>query len=226
MVPRSLLVVLLAGCPSVVAAQPPTSVRAGPRELLRRDREIALARSAAPEAVSGDATVLVFTESGYVTAERGTNGVTCYVSRSWRDSLEPHCLDAEGSATILPVERERTMLRHRGASEVEVERAIADGLAAGRWRLPRRPAMSYMMSSSQVLYDDEGTLAGAWKPHLMIYIPYLKAEELGLGGPPSTEAALVFEEGEPFSSLVIVVRDFVDPVAADRARAYDSSGRP
>jgi hypothetical protein len=58
----------------------------------------------------------------------------------------------------------------------------------------------------------------------MIYIPYLEAEDLGLGGPPSTDAALVFEEGRPFSSLVIVVREFVDPAPAEPERASSRPG--
>jgi len=44
--------------------------------------EISLARSAAPEAISRDATVLVFGKGGYETAVEGKNGFTCLVERS------------------------------------------------------------------------------------------------------------------------------------------------
>jgi hypothetical protein len=58
----------------ILAAQSASSGRAGPRVLLPRDREIALARSAAPPAVSRDATVMVLTERGFEVATRGPTG--------------------------------------------------------------------------------------------------------------------------------------------------------
>ena len=45
--------------------------------------EIALARSAAPASISGDATVMVLGRQGYTTAVEGKNGFVCYVERSW-----------------------------------------------------------------------------------------------------------------------------------------------
>jgi len=47
--------------------------------LMNRDAKIALARSAAPVAVSRDATVLVLTRKGWETAVKGTNGFVCMV---------------------------------------------------------------------------------------------------------------------------------------------------
>jgi hypothetical protein len=48
-----------------------------------RDAEVALARTAAPPAISNDATVLVLTRQGYQTAVEGKNGFVCFVDRSW-----------------------------------------------------------------------------------------------------------------------------------------------
>jgi len=48
-----------------------------------RGAEIALARSAAPESISRDATVLVLGRKGYETAVAGRNGFVCFVGRSW-----------------------------------------------------------------------------------------------------------------------------------------------
>ena len=48
-----------------------------------RNAEIALARSAAPEAISRDATVLVLGRHGYETAVEGKNGFVCVVERAW-----------------------------------------------------------------------------------------------------------------------------------------------
>src|SRR5258708_5759143 len=48
-----------------------------------RAQEIALARSAAPAAISGDAEVQTLGERGYETAVKGKNGFVCMVWRSW-----------------------------------------------------------------------------------------------------------------------------------------------
>jgi len=45
----------------------------------------------------------------------------------------------------------------------------------------------------------------------MLYVPYLRAADLGLYGPPSLDAAAVFDEGKPTAHMVIAVRGFVDP---------------
>ena len=68
--------------------------------------------------------------------------------------------------------------------------------------------MSYMMSPEQVLYDDDGRKVGQWQPHLMIYVPYVTAESLGLGAEPALDAAVVVDPGTPEANIMIVVRDF------------------
>lgn len=188
----------------------------GPREILERDREIALARSAAPSSVSADATVLVLERGGYVVAEEGTSEVTCYVSRDWEESLEPLCFDAEGSRTILPIYLRRAELRERGLSLAEIEADIADGLRTGRLRLPTRPAIGYMMSSEQVLFAPDGRNVGAWRPHVMIYYPYLEATDVGLGGEPALPVVMS-SPGGATASMIVVVPDFVEPELAETA---------
>ncbi|HEY5084978.1 MAG TPA: hypothetical protein VII48_10670, partial [Rhizomicrobium sp.] len=51
--------------------------------LIPRDAEIALARSAATNAIAKDAQIMVFTTTGFQTAVKGTNGFVCLVARSW-----------------------------------------------------------------------------------------------------------------------------------------------
>jgi hypothetical protein len=204
-----LMVVVVGGGPAT--AQSVAAGRTGPRPLIPREREIALARTAAPAEVSRDATVMVFTEGGFEVAVKGTSGVTCVVNRSHPQSLEPHCFDAEASATVLPMELRRTELLREGKSAEEIDREIAAGLLSGKYRLPRRPAMSYMMSPQQVLYNDEGRKVGKWQPHLMIFYPHLTSADLGLGGTPSTQAAMVVDEGKAVSNIMIVVKDFAGP---------------
>lgn len=185
--------------------------RSGPRSVLAEDREISLARSAAPAAVSDDATVWLWRGDRYEGAAEGTNGVECYVSRSWPASIEPHCFDAEGAATIMLMEMRRVELRHVGLADSTVERRITADLAAGRYRLPSRPALSWMMSAGQELIGDDGNPAGNWRPHLMIYYPHLTAEALGLTGEPDIRHAILVDGGLPSSNLMIVVSDFIEP---------------
>lgn len=201
---------LICGVPPAAAQTPAAYTEALP-PLLPRDREIALARSAAPPEVSAEATVLVLVRGvGYVEAVRGTNGVTCYVSRSRPGAIEPHCFDEEGSATILAMELRRAELRERGRDAETIEADVAAGLREGRFRLPRRPAVSYMLSSAQRLISDDGRDVGRWKPHLMIYYPWLSAEQLGLPDAP-VAGTFVVDDGKPVSNILIVLREFVDP---------------
>ncbi|HEX2449845.1 MAG TPA: hypothetical protein VHJ69_01820 [Gemmatimonadales bacterium] len=202
------VVVLSAGS---LSAQSRNTGQSGPRKLLPRGEEIALARSAAPAQVSSDATVWVFTDSGYVIGESGSNGVACYVGRSWQESVEPHCFDTEGAATILPIEMRTVELYHRGRSPEQVEREIAVELASGRLRTPRRPALTWMQSGAQQLIRDDGKPVGRWQPHLMIYYPYLTGAELGLGSVSDLKGAVLVDGGTPTSNLMIVTREFVQP---------------
>lgn len=199
-----LLPVAVAGAQSSVA-RPSAPTRAGKRSVMPRATEVALARSAAPAGVSRQARVLVFDDTAFVVADSGSNGVTCVVNRSWPASLEPHCFDAEASATILPIELRRTMLLHRGWSDADVERAIADDLAKGKFRLPRRPAMSYMMSEGQQLIGDDGRAAGRWLPHVMIYYPFLTNADVGLPEAPDMKVGMVTDSGLPTASMMLIV---------------------
>ena len=53
-----------------------------------RVTEISMARSAAPETISRDATVLVLEKTGYQTTVTGRNGFTCLVERSWMSPFD------------------------------------------------------------------------------------------------------------------------------------------
>jgi len=179
----------------------------GRRRLLPRAEEVALARSAAPAAVSDSATIWVLTDSGYVVAVRGSSGAACYVSRDWITSIEPHCFDREGAETIMPMNLLRVALLHRGWTKADADRAVADSIVSGRFKLPRRPAMSYVMSAAQQLVAPNGTPVGAWHPHLMIYYPYLTAEDVGAVRGNSTLS--VEDAGRPTANITVMLKDFV-----------------
>src|SRR5258707_6351031 len=80
--------------------------------LMERNAEILLARSAAPDSISSDATILVLERQGYETAVRGKNGFVCMVERSWMaafdspEFLKPkvrgaECLNLQAARSIL-----------------------------------------------------------------------------------------------------------------------------
>ena len=81
--------------------------------LMERSAEILLARSAAPDSISRDATILVLGRQGYETAVRGKSGFVCMVERSWMaqfDSPEywnpkirgAECLNRQAARSIVP----------------------------------------------------------------------------------------------------------------------------
>jgi hypothetical protein len=159
---------------------------------------------------------------GYVVAEEGTNGVTCLVDRTWRESIEPHCYDREGSRTLLPLRLRFAELRESGATKEEATRDREEGLRTGRYPLPSRPVLSWMMSAEQNLFDDEGEHVGAWRPHLMIYYPEMTAEELGLAGGRYAHGPFLSDAGQPTATLIIPMPEFV-PVEGSKA---DADGGP
>jgi hypothetical protein len=205
LVPFLLPLALIAGTASAQENRDPR--RAGKRALLPRADEIALARSGAPPSVSDSASVFVFTDSGYIQAERGSNGAACYVSRSWPESIEPHCFDSEGAATIMQIHMREVELLHRGRTPDDADKEIAPLILSGSLRLPTRPAMSWMFSAEQKLIGDTGAPAGRWRPHIMIYYPYLQG--VPSAGAPDMHAGMISGAGTAQSSIIIPVADFV-----------------
>ncbi len=56
--------------------------------LMEKNAEIQLARSAAPDSISRDATILVLGRQGYETAVAGKNGFICMVARGWMAAFD------------------------------------------------------------------------------------------------------------------------------------------
>ena len=99
--------------------------------LMERNAEIALARSAAPEAISRDAEVLVLGRHGYETAIKGKNGFVCVVERSWMapfddpeflnpDQRLPLCLNPPAARSHLLLTLKTTELALAGLSKTQM----------------------------------------------------------------------------------------------------------
>src|SRR5579864_8627107 len=105
-----------------------------------RNAEIALARTAAPESISRDATVVVLGPHGYETAVEGKNGFVCIVERGWMNTFDnpeywnpknrsPICFNPPAARTILPITYRRTDLVLAGKSKAEVKDRIKAAFA-------------------------------------------------------------------------------------------------
>jgi hypothetical protein len=184
--------ILLAACAASVApaacAETESSPLKAPLEqyLMPADAEIALARSAAPPALSANATILVLTKHGYDVAVKGTNGFTCVVERGWNAPFDqvdfgnpkirgPVCYNAQAVRTVLPYTIERTRLVLAGMTTAQMHAQLEKDVADKTLVPPEAGAMSYMMSKDHYLGDE----VGHWHPHLMFHVPRTDAAAWG-----------------------------------------------
>jgi hypothetical protein len=186
------LCVLAAGAATVTAADLPNRAarysRMAPIDqyLMDAGAEIALARSAAPAAISGKAEILVLKAEGYETAVAGTNGFTCVVERSWMAPFDhpefwnprirgPICYNPAASRSVLKYTLWRTTRALAGNSREQLLNATRAALASKDFPPPEPGAMSYMMSREGYLGDG----AGHWHSHLMFHVPKVAAASWG-----------------------------------------------
>ena len=187
----SMLALMLAGAGSATAqtAHPyPDRAAIEQYRLASQAEEVALARSAAPPAISANAQVLVLGAQGYETAVNGTNGFVCIVERSWGAGFKdpvfwnPHirgpiCFNPASVRSVLPTYLQRTRWVLAGDSLAQMTEKTKAAIAAGEIRPPEAGAMCYMMSKDGYL-DDVGR---HWHPHLMFFVPHDAAGPAGWG---------------------------------------------
>jgi hypothetical protein len=154
--------------------------------LMERNAEILLARSAAPDSISSDATVLVLGRQGYQTAIQGKNRFVCMVGRGWMGMFDwpeywnpkiraADCMNPQAARSIVPIVELRTTMVMAGHSKAEIVSAVK--AAYDKKQLPalEGAAMDYMMSKSSYL-TDEGDHNG---PHLMWYTALADGKDWG-----------------------------------------------
>jgi hypothetical protein len=191
------------------AAQSDPYAKMAPIEqyLMGRTEEIALARSAAPESISKDATVVVLGRQGYETAVEGKNGFVCMVGRSWTAAFDwpefwnpkiraADCMNPQSARSVLPITILRSKLVMAGRSKEEM--LSASKAAYEKKELPELEsgAMDYMMSKTAYLTDQDGHNGS----HLMFYNTLADGKDWGAfaaGSPVMASPYWFFGAKEP-----------------------------
>jgi hypothetical protein len=161
--------------------------------LTEQTAEIALARSAAPEAISRDAEVMALGRQRYEIAAKGKNGFVCMVLRSWTAGTDdpdfwnpklraPICFNPPAARSYLPIILKKTDLILAGRSKAQMAEDINAAFAKRELPPLESGAMCYMMSKQGYLSDRDGH----WHPHLMFFTPLTEPAAWGadLSGSP------------------------------------------
>lgn len=178
-----------------------------------QEEEIALARSAAPQAVTDHASFWTLGPEGYERRVEGTNGFNCLVLRrysvifdqqrdlwDWHGLTAPICYDAVASASG-PMQEQllRAKLGQAGADHDTVRDAVFAAYARGELPMLKGVAFGYMYSAAQRLTPQ----VGEWHPHLMIYGSGYSNAQLGGNGFMSGDP-IVFEAPDTFRAVIAV----------------------
>jgi hypothetical protein len=179
--------------------------------------EIALARSAAPDNVSGPATVKVLTPQGFKVAVEGQNGFVCLVLRGWGaptysppplrdyvyvgDLRAPICFDRISATTMMPYYELRHRLGMEGKGPDEIARGVEVAYAKGELPSATTASIAYMFSADQYLGPHLGH--GFIYPHLMVFLPYYDNAKLGDNDRKSGLPFLSDDAGTPFAVTIV-----------------------
>ena len=188
-----------------------------------RNAEIALAQTAAPKSISGDATILALGRHGYEPAVEGKNGFVCIVERAWMSPFDhpefwnsknrsPICYNPAAARSILPYTFKRTELALAGLSNPQMLDRIKAAVASKELPTPEPGAMSYMLSKESYLNDQ----AGHWVPHLMFHVPKTDGASWGANLPGSPVLLDTREVPEPETIFFVPVGQWSDGTPAPR----------
>jgi hypothetical protein len=178
--------------------------------IANKDEEIALARSAAPPAISAAAEILVLGGHGYETAVRGTNGFVCFVERSWTAGFDdpefwnpklsaPNCFNPPAVRSVLPQYLRRTEWALAGVDRAQMIEKTRAAIASHAFTAPEPGSLSFMLSRHGYVNDQT---AGPWLPHVMFFLPHGQASAWAAG----LEASPVLgNEASPLEPTVLFI---------------------
>lgn len=202
--------------------------------LMAEKAEIAMARSAAPSSISGDATIMVLKQHGYETAVKGENGFVCIVERSWMAPFDfpefwnpkmrgPICFNPAAVRAVLPYTYKRTEMILAGLPKDQVIASLKQVVAKKEVPALEPGAMCYMMSRQQYL-GDSGV---HWHPHIMIYGPRSDSADWGsdLPGVPVYLNPQFTHSPEPLGTFMVVVDQWSDGTPAPVHKASASTAQ-
>ena len=187
--------------------------------IMDRDAEIALARSAAPELISSDATVIVLGRQGYETAVQGKNGFVCAVERAWMNLFDnpefwnPRvraaiCFNPPAARSVLPITYLRARMVLAGLSKAQMIADIKTAYTKNELPPLEPGSMSYMMSKQSYLGDG----ASHNMAHLMFYTPLMDGANWGADLPKSPVYLIPLFQGapEPIDVFIVPTRNWSD----------------
>ena len=228
----AMFVVLASTCRAQAqgAATPYPNMAPLEQYMMERSAEIALARSAAPESISGDADVLVLGRHGYETAVKGKNGFVCIVWRSWAAGTDdpefwnpklraPVCFNAPAARFNIPITIKKTELLLAARPKAQVAGEIKTALDKRELPPLESGAMCYMLSRRGYLNDHDGH----WRPHLMFFVPLTDPLAWGAGVSGSPVIALQSVE-EGYTLFLVPVSKWSDGTLAS-LDGHDADGR-
>lgn len=149
------------------------------RESLTEACEIAVALSAAPKRLRVGASVYALVADDYRLVVEGDGPLTCIVERHHEDSLVPQCMDRAGTDSVLPAILARSRMSLAGADFGEISAASAERLAAGEFKAPSRPGISYMMSDYNYIFVPSANRVLKVPSHVMFYAPGVSNADIG-----------------------------------------------
>jgi hypothetical protein len=201
--------------------------------MANRAAEIALARSAAPDSISRDATILVLGRHGYETAIQGKNGFVCFVGRAWGAAFDwdefwnpkvkaADCMNPQAARSLLPSVYLRAKMVMAGRSKVEMVLALKTGYENKQLPDLESGAMDYMMSKASYLTDQ----GGHNMPHVMFYTHVKDGNDWGSGAegsPIMSSPYWFFSQNEqpqmkalpPILVFLVAVPNWSDGTSAD-----------
>jgi hypothetical protein len=176
-------------------------------------KEVRLARSAAPQAISEKAAVYVFVHGNYILSDKGSNGFTCLVLRDGDPSSRyPVCLDPEWTRCELPEYLKEAELRAAGMPDEKIEGELDRMRRNGSFPNPKRSGIAYMASPEMrgmyVVVKN-----GKIQPHVMIYAPGVTNSQIGVKDVNQARREHIpfaANEGKPNAHILCPIMTYAD----------------